>query len=138
MNEYPSRWSWEPFRARGRAVKRQTKAPMLPPSFSKHLRETILKVVDAGYGQVALHNAASNRFIKMSSEPRPSLELFLGKQVGFGLDSRASKGKGLNFSLAQHLIQHLAPPCNILLRPVNLLESRAQASCGNAGPCEFP
>ncbi|CAE7474225.1 unnamed protein product [Symbiodinium natans] len=39
MNEYPSRWSWEPFR-----------------------------VVDAGYGQVALHNAASNRFIKMSSK----------------------------------------------------------------------
>ncbi|CAE7688505.1 unnamed protein product, partial [Symbiodinium pilosum] len=25
-------------------------------------------VVDAGYGQIALHNAASNRFIKMGSD----------------------------------------------------------------------
>ena len=35
------------------------------------------EVVNAGYGQVALHNAASNRFIKMSSEPCSSWKLML-------------------------------------------------------------
>ena len=33
-----------------------------------------LQVVDAGFGMVALHNAVSNRFIKMSTAPRAAVQ----------------------------------------------------------------
>ena len=52
------------------------RAPPMPEcvSFCFRSHEALCReVVDAGYGQVALHNAISNRFVKMGGEPLVTL-----------------------------------------------------------------